>query len=212
MAFMGRVISPDFTFPPTFLSVPISSIEKSRMIVKIPCSMPEEITLYESKWLGLYRNGKWDYVRRPNSRASVGILAITADEEIVLVEQFRIPVGKSVIEVPAGLYGDEPEFEGESLAECAGRELVEETGYVAENIRELLASPTSAGMTPEFTHLFLATGLTKIGKGGGVSGEEITTHIVPLKDLRSFLEERQRFGAAVDFKIHAALGAAGISF
>ena len=174
--------------------------------------MPEEITLYESKWLGLYRIGHWDFVRRPHSDACVGILAVTDNNEIVLVEQFRIPVGKRVVEIPAGLVGDEPEHRGESLADTAARELMEETGHRATEMRPILSSPTSAGMTPEFTHLFLATGLSRETEGGGVSGEDITVHHVPLAELRNFLEGKISEGLAVDFKIHAALAAAGITF
>jgi ADP-ribose pyrophosphatase len=174
--------------------------------------MPEEITLYESKWLGLYRIGHWDFVRRPNSDACVGILAITEGGEVVLVEQFRIPVGRRVIEIPAGLVGDEEEHRGEALADTAARELMEETGHRAAAIRPILSSPTSAGMTPEFTHLFLATGLSREAEGGGVSGEEITVHHVPLAELRDFLAAKVSEGLAVDFKIHAALAAAGIAF
>lgn len=174
--------------------------------------MPREITLYESKWLGLYRIGHWDFARRPNSDACVGILAITDGDEVVLVEQFRIPVGKRVVEIPAGLVGDEPEHRGESLAATAGRELLEETGHRAKSIRPILSSPTSAGMTPEFTHLFLATGLSRENEGGGTSGEDITVHHVPLAELRTFLEGKVEEGLAVDFKIHAALAAAGIAF
>ena len=174
--------------------------------------MTEEITLYESKWLGLYRIGHWDFVRRPNSDACVGVLAITEGDEVVLVEQFRIPVGKRVVEIPAGLVGDEEEHRGEALADTAARELMEETGYRATEIRAILSSPTSAGMTPEFTHHFLATGLSRETEGGGVSGEEITVHHVPLSELRSFLAGKISEGLAVDFKIHAALAAAGIAF
>lgn len=174
--------------------------------------MPEEITLYESKWLGLYRIGHWDFVRRPNSDACVGILAITDSEEIVLVEQFRIPVGKRVIEIPAGLVGDEEEHRGESLADTAARELMEETGHRAAQIRPILSSPTSAGMTPEITHLFLATGLSRVTEGGGISGEDITVHLIPLVELRKFLDVKISEGLAVDFKIHAAVAAAGITF
>ena len=174
--------------------------------------MPEEITLYESKWLGLYRIGHWDFVRRPNSDSCVGILAITDSNEVVLVEQFRIPVGKRVIEIPAGLVGDEEEHRGEALAETAARELMEETGHRAKEVRAILSSPTSAGMTPEFTHLFLATGLSRETEGGGVSGEDITVHHVPLPELRDFLAAKTAEGLAVDFKIHAALAAAGIVF
>ncbi len=174
--------------------------------------MPEVITLYESKWLGLYRIGHWDFARRPNSDACVGVLAVTDENEVVLIEQFRIPVQKRVIEIPAGLVGDEQEFRGESLAATAGRELMEETGFRAAGIVPLLSSPTSAGMTPEFTHLFHATGLTRENEGGGTGGEDITVHLVPVAGLRDFLAEKQAAGAAVDFKIHAAMAAAGIVF
>lgn len=174
--------------------------------------MTEEITLYESRWLGLYRRGRWDYVRRPNSDACVGVLAVTEAGEVVLVEQYRIPVGRRVIEIPAGLVGDEEEHRGEALAETAGRELLEETGFRAGEIRAILSSPTSAGMTPEMTHLFLAGGLVREAAGGGVSGEEITVHLVPLAGLRAFLAAKEAEGLAVDFKIHAALAAAGMAF
>lgn len=177
-----------------------------------PSRMSDEITLYESKWLGLYRSGRWDYVRRPNSDACVGVLAVTGRNEVVLIEQFRIPVQKRVIEIPAGLVGDEPEHKGEDLSETARRELLEETGYRAESVVPLLSSPTSPGMTPEITHLFHATGLTAESEGGGIAGEDITVHIVPLEGLRAFLSAKEAEGAVLDFKIHAALGAAGIAF
>ena len=174
--------------------------------------MNEEITLHESKWLGLYRKGHWDYVRRPNSDACVGILAITDNSEILLVEQFRFPVGKKVIEIPAGLVGDEIEFRGESLAESAARELLEETGYRAGNIRLLISSPTSAGMTPETTHLFHASKLKQETDGGGTESENITVYKIPLTELRTFLSQKESEGLMADFKIHAALAAANIGF
>ncbi len=166
--------------------------------------------LFETRWLGLYRIEDWDFVRRPNSEACVGILAITAAEEIVLVEQFRIPMQCWVIEIPAGLVGDEPEHAGEDLAETARRELLEETGYHAETMRPLVASPTSAGMTSEFTHLFHARDLVRETNGGGVAGEKIIVHHVPLAELRAWLATQQTAGKLIDFKIHAALWLAGI--
>lgn len=172
--------------------------------------MPDTQTLFETRWLGLYRIGRWDFVRRPNSDAAVGILAITPQDEIVLVEQFRIPVQCRVIEIPAGLVGDEPEFAGESLATTAHRELLEETGFRAGSMTELIASPTSAGMTSELTHLFHATDLVRESDGGGVAGEEIIVHKVPLAGLREWLTAQQALGKRVDCKIHAALWLAGI--
>lgn len=174
--------------------------------------MSAEITLHETKWLGLYRIGRWDFVRRPNSTSCVAILAIAPDDTVVLIEQFRVPVGKYVIEIPAGLVGDEPEFAAETLSQTASRELLEETGYRATSISSILSSPTSSGMSSEITHLFLATGLIRESQGGGTAGEQISVHHVPIATLRSFLDSKAATGLLVDFKIHAALAAAGISF
>jgi ADP-ribose pyrophosphatase len=172
--------------------------------------MPVPEILLETQWLGLYRIGTWDFVRRPNAEACVGILAITPAEEIILVEQFRIPMQRRVIEIPAGLVGDEPEFAGESLAETARRELLEETGYRAGSMHQLIATPTSAGMSSELTHLFHATDLVRETDGGGVVGEAITVHLVPLSGLRSWLAAQEADGKLVDFKIHSALWLAGV--
>ena len=165
-------------------------------------------TLYSTRWIGLHRIGNWDFVERPNASCCVGILALTPDDEVVLVEQFRIPVQQPVIEIPAGLVGDEPEYRGETLAATAARELLEETGFRASSVSLLLSSPTSAGMTSETTHLFLATGLTREHQGGGTGSEKITVHLVPRATLRDWLARQQEHGLAVDFKLHAALWAA----
>ncbi|NQX02353.1 NUDIX hydrolase [bacterium] len=173
--------------------------------------MPTTETLFESRWLGLYRIGTWDFVRRPHSDAAVGILAITPEREIILVEQFRIPMQRRVIELPAGLVGDEPEFVGESLAATAGRELLEETGYRAGLMVPLIASPTSSGMTSEYVHLFHAGDLVREHDGGGVGGENIVVHHVPLAGLRDWFAEQEAAGKLIDFKIHSALWLAGIA-
>ena len=167
-------------------------------------------TLFETRWLGIYRIGHWDFVRRPNSDAAVGILAITPDDEVILIEQFRVPIQRPVIEIPAGLVGDEEEYRGEALSETARRELLEETGYDAKKIEPLVTSPTSAGMTSEYTHLFLARELEKRGDGGGVGEENIKVHLVPLASIREWLRTREQDGTAIDFKIHAALWIANL--
>lgn len=167
--------------------------------------MPTPEKLFETRWLRMERIGTWDFVRRPHSDACVGILAITPDDEVVLVEQFRIPPQRHVIEIPAGIVGDEEEHHGESLADTAARELLEETGYRAGKIRHLIASPTSAGMTPEMTHLFLATELEREHQGGGVGCENIIVHHVPRAQLPQWLAEQEAQGKLVDFKIHASL-------
>ena len=171
--------------------------------------MPDIETLFETRWIRHHRIGHWDYVVRPQSANCVGILAITPEDEIILVEQFRIPIQRQVIEIPAGIVGDEPEFLDESLADTAGRELLEETGYRAGKIEKLITTPTSAGLTSEFIHLFQATDLTRETTGGGVAGENITVHHVPLTKLRAWLHEQESAGKIIDFKIHAALWLAG---
>ncbi len=161
--------------------------------------------LAEGKYLGLYVRDTWEFAARPNSTGVVGILPITSDGTLILIEQFRVPVGKKVIEIPAGLVGDEEAFIHESLSECAARELLEETGYRAATLTPLISTPTSAGMTPEITHLFAATDLTREHQGGGTAHENITVHHVPLKDLPSWLCLQEKHGFLIDFKIHAAL-------
>ena len=172
--------------------------------------MSEPETLFETRWLGLYRIGHWDFVRRPTGDACVGILAETPEGEILLVEQFRIPVQKRVIEIPAGIVGDEPEHAGEPLEETARRELLEETGYEAESVELLIRTPTSPGMSSELTHLFHAKGLVRRNDGGGVAGENITVHRVARAGLRDWLRQKEAEGCLIDFKIHAALWIAGV--
>jgi ADP-ribose pyrophosphatase len=166
-------------------------------------------TLFETRWIRLNRIGHWDFVRRPQAETCVGILAITAAKEIILVEQFRIPIQRRVIEIPAGIVGDEPEFLGESLAETAARELLEETGYRADKIEPLITSPTSAGLTSEIMHLFHAKDLVRENDGGGTSGEDIVVHHIPLDQLREWFRAQDAAGIAIDYKIHAALWQAG---
>jgi ADP-ribose pyrophosphatase len=172
--------------------------------------MPAPETLFESPWLSVHRLGHWDFVRRPQSDACVGILAITPTEEIVLIEQFRIPIQRRVIEIPAGIVGDEPEHLGESLTTAAARELLEETGYRAGSIERLIVTPTSAGMTSEFIHLFHARDLVREHPGGGVAGEDLIVHHVPLTRLRAWLHTQEAAGLVIDFKIPACLWLAGL--
>lgn len=162
-------------------------------------------TLAEGQYLGLYSRDTWEFAARPNSTGVVGILPLTANQQVVLVEQFRVPCQTRVIEIPAGLVGDEEEFKHESLSETAARELLEETGYRAGTITPLLSSPTSAGMTPETTHFFAATELTREHAGGGTEAEDITVHHVNLDEITNWLAEQEQAGLAIDFKIHACL-------
>ncbi|MFQ5860614.1 MAG: NUDIX hydrolase, partial [Dehalococcoidia bacterium] len=93
---------------------------------------------------------------------SVCIVPLDEEERVLLVQQYRKPVGESLLEVPAG--GVE---QGESLEECALRELQEETGYTAESLQHLASFWMTPGFCTERMHAYLAMGL----KPGGLQPE-----------------------------------------
>jgi ADP-ribose pyrophosphatase len=147
----------------------------------------------------------WEFATRKTRSPAVGIVAITDDDRVLLVEQHRPPTGRSVIEMPAGLSGDVAGSESESLLEAARRELWEETGYRAERWVELGRYYSSPGLTDESIVLFLADSLRKEGEAGGDETESITVHEVPFADVVVWLERR---GAVADLKTLAGLHAA----
>jgi ADP-ribose pyrophosphatase len=159
----------------------------------------------EGRFLRFAKRQNWEYVERVNVRDVAVLVPITSEDEIVLVEQFRIPVQARMIELPAGLVGDEEEFREEDLLDAANRELEEETGYRAERLTLLTRSPSSGGMTSELVSFLHATGLRKVGSGGGVDGEDITVHVVPLREARRWLRGKEADGFLLDPKIHAGL-------
>ncbi len=169
----------------------------------------EIATVYRGEHLAMMKQGNWEFVTRNTARPAVGIVAVTDAGNVVLVEQFRTPVGRTVYELPAGLAGDIAGEENESLLEAARRELLEETGYIATHWTELADGYSSPGLTDERIVLFLAGGLVKQGPGGGDDSEQITIHEVPLDNVIDWLNERD---AIADLKLLAGLYAAQTHF
>lgn len=162
-------------------------------------------TVYEGKFLRLIHDRHWEYVSRVNARGAAAMVAITKEREIVLVEQTRIPLQGKTIELPAGIVGDSAEFADESFEAAALRELLEETGYQGEQARILVSGPTAPGLTSEYSTLVGITGLVRVHAGGGVDGEDITVHVVPLASVQGWLFARQAEGYAIEPKIFSGL-------
>lgn len=131
------------------------------------------------------------------------ILALDAGE-VLLVEQYRVPLGKVCLELPAGLIGDEAE--GEDALASAQRELEEETGYRAAQWEELGEFWSSPGMLSESFTLVKATGLTQVSDGGGTEHEDIVVHRVPLTGLAAAIARHRALGHAIDVKLLLLLG------
>lgn len=168
----------------------------------MPESEFEEI-VWQGKFVTAKRKGKWEYVSRSRGIKAAVILAVE-DGHVLLVEQFRVPLGRNCIELPAGLIGDETE--GEDPLEAAGRELEEETGYRAARLESLGEYYSSPGMVSESFTLVRASELSKVGDGGGTDGEDITVHRVALSSLRSFLDIKRQEDMGVDVRLLMLLG------
>ncbi len=168
-------------------------------------NQPNQTTLHAGKFLTLIKEGHWEYVDRVNASGAAVIVAVTAENKLLLVEQYRIPVHARTLELPAGIIGDEPGSTDESHLEAARRELLEETGYAAARLEPLTTGPSGAGLTSERVTLFRARGLRRSGKGGGVAHEDIVVHEIPLVEVVAWLEAKAGPGLLIDPKIYAGL-------
>lgn len=166
-------------------------------------STDSDALLYAGRYLTLIDRRGWELVSRKH-RVAV-IVAWTPDDQLLLVEQYRIPLEKPTIELPAGLVGDAPGQETEPLLDAAARELEEETGWRAGRVEEIMPCPTSAGLTDEIAVFVRASDLVRVGDGGGDSSEDIRVHAVGRTQVDQWLADRHAEGFAIDPKIYTAL-------
>ena len=162
-------------------------------------------TMWEGKYVKVSRRGTWEYAGRANDIRAVVILA-EVDGKVILVDQPRVPLQRRCLELPAGLIGDDDGARDEAPEIAGGRELEEETGYRAARIENLGEFWSSPGMVTESFTLLRASGLTKVGPGGGTPGENITVHRIALDTLEEFLAQRRAKGDAVDVRLLTLLG------
>ena len=163
---------------------------------------PEE-TVWKGRFLEMKKRGRWEYVGRVGGVEAAVIIAID-EGHILLVEQYRVPLGRVCLELPAGLVGDESE--DETVEMSAARELEEETGYRPAKCTALGTFYASPGMVSECFTLVRAEGLTRVGAGGGTADENIIVHRVPLATIADFIAERRAAGVAIDVKLLTLLG------
>ncbi|MEO7688031.1 MAG: NUDIX hydrolase [Sphingomonas sp.] len=160
-------------------------------------------TVWAGRFITVKKQGSWEYVARARGIQAAVILAID-EGDVILVEQYRVPLGQRCLELPAGLVGDEEE--GESVELSAARELEEETGYRPDHVEPLGYFHSSPGMVSEGFTLVRATGLTKVSDGGGVPGEDITVHRTPLAGIVDFIAAKRAEGLAIDVRLLLLLG------
>lgn len=163
-------------------------------------------TMWQGKYITVRREGTWEYVSRTRGVRAAVILAID-DGHAILVEQYRVPLKRNCLELPAGLVGDDSA--GEAVEVAAARELEEETGYRAATWRNVGEFYSSPGMVSESFTLLIATGLARVGEGGGVGGEDIAVHRVPLDSIADFVAAKRAEGCGIDVRV-AMLLAGGL--
>ena len=139
---------------------------------------------------------KREIIKHPGA---VAVLAITDDNKLVMVEQYRKALEKTIIEIPAGKLE-----RGEAPLDCAKRELEEETGYECLEMKKLISFYTSPGFADEIIHLYIATGLRKKENAASPDEDEFLNLLeMTLEDAEKLIEEE---------KIHDAKTAYAISY
>lgn len=150
-------------------------------------------TIYEGKII----NVKVDEVNLPDGNTSkrelvyhpgaVAVIALNGNKELVMVEQYRKPMEKSMVEIPAGKLekGEDPES-------SALRELEEETGYTTERLEYITSFYTSPGFSDEIVHLYFSDQLVKMDmQAEGDDDEFVELMEIPLQEALK-LEREQR--------------------
>ncbi|AKL85040.1 NUDIX hydrolase [Bacillus atrophaeus] len=163
----------------------------------------EKEKLFSGKVIDLYvedvelpngKTSKREIVKHPGA---VAVLAVTDSNKIILVNQYRKPLERTIVEIPAGKLekGEEPEY-------TALRELEEETGYTAKKLTKITAFYTSPGFADEIVHLFLAEDLSVLEEKRELDEDEFVEVMeVTLEDALKLVETREVYDAKTAYAI-----------
>lgn len=160
--------------------------------------------LFEGRFLRFIKRKGWECIERANCHGIVAIVAVTAKGELILNEQYSNPLGKSRIDLPAGLVGDGKAHAREGFKKTAARELREESGYSAKKLKFIFDRSVSSGMSNEVVSYYKAEGLRKVSRKLGVEDEVIKLHLVKLTELDRWLKAQEKAGKIIDAKVEIA--------
>jgi ADP-ribose pyrophosphatase len=148
-----------------------------------------------------------DEVELPNGKVSkreivkhpgaVAVIPVTADNKIIMVEQYRKALERTIIEIPAGKLeaGEKPEI-------CAARELEEETGYECASMEWLISFYTSPGFADEIIHVYKAFGLAKKENPATTDEDEFVNLMeVTLEEAVQLVKEQKIYDAKTAYAI-----------
>lgn len=140
------------------------------------------------------KHSKREIIKHPGA---VAIIAVTDNNKIVMVEQFRKALERTIVEIPAGKLE-----KGEEPAACARRELEEETDYVCERLELITSFYTSPGFADEIVHVFLARGLTKKENSAGLDEDEfVNLEELTLEEALQYVKEQKIYDAKTIFAV-----------
>lgn len=140
------------------------------------------------------KQSKREIVKHPGA---VAIIALTDDNKMVMVEQYRKALERTIVEIPAGKLE-----KGEAPASCARRELEEETGYVCESLELISSFYTSPGFSDEIIHVFLAKGLIKKENAAAMDEDEfVNLEELTLKEALQYVKEQKIYDAKTIYAV-----------
>ncbi|MGE8204406.1 NUDIX hydrolase [Heyndrickxia sp. NPDC080065] len=140
------------------------------------------------------KTSKREIVKHPGA---VAVLALTSENKIILVEQYRKPMDRALVEIPAGKLepGEEPEL-------TARRELEEETGYDCEGLEHIISFYTSPGFADELIHLYLAKGIKKKENPKSADEDEFVELLeVTIEEAIQLVKEQKIYDAKTAYAI-----------
>lgn len=158
------------------------------LLISMPLTIKNKQQIFKGKFIKvmgttfLDEEGKehiWEWVEKKDA---VFIFAITKDNKVVLIKNFRVPLEKYVIELPAGLM----DKNGENTEDAIRRELLEETGYSVDKLYPMPPTPYAAGINNNKSFYYIATGAVRVSDAHGDVSEDITVIEIPAHELVNY--------------------------